>query len=189
MTGYVAVGIWDSELKGNVISSLHIRFLTFKFNLHPHGMIGFVSVKFGWIWYSFQADGQMVAKMICPCEVRGVLESWLLHGSTFYGRVDIFPKMDQHVCWSLKDMNNHGKWTCFINNHIFSRLRKAKAEKAEPKDPAPADAADPWLCPECEQENAQILCNAYVNPIRVPSPWCQIPIWARKIERASTNPI
>ena len=67
-------------------------------------------------------------------------------------------------------MNNHGKWTCFINNHIFSRLRKAKAEKAEPKDPAPADAADPWLCPECEQENAQILCNAHVNPIRVKGP-------------------
>ena len=79
-----------------MISSLHIRVLTFQFNLHPHGMIGFVSVKFG-IWYSFQADGQMVAKMICPCEVRGVLESWLLHGSTFYGRVDIFLKMDQHV--------------------------------------------------------------------------------------------
>ncbi|CAL1133909.1 unnamed protein product [Cladocopium goreaui] len=42
---------------------------------------------------------------------------------------------------------------------------KAKAEKAEPKDPAPADAADPWLCPECEQDNpceeaACIACEA-----------------------------
>ena len=59
--------------------------------------IWFLSVKFGWIWYSFQADGQMVAKMICPCEIRGVLESRLLHDSTFYGRVVIFPEVGQHV--------------------------------------------------------------------------------------------
>ena len=76
-----------------------------------------------------------------------------------------------------------------MKNHIFSCFRKAKAEKVDPKDPAPVDAADPWLCPECEQESAQIPCNAYVNPIRVPSPLCQIPILAPKIEGASTNPI
>ena len=30
--------------------------------------------------------------------------------------------------------------------------RKAKVEKAEPKDEAP-DAEEPWLCPECEQDS------------------------------------